>query len=228
MQSEKISAVYSSHHVASERQSAFLESLREVTLAMSSKARDKFKSTVYLRNQGPIACTARVFYDPEVRTQFPEQLLASGLGWCWESGRRDPTNYSHSDPNLPVVRPVTLLTADNINVFLDDLRERDADDFGRWIYVFGTDQQAISALLEPEGFRASILKFLNEESGPVRIVLAQVSDMNYEYIFVPHEPLESVRRLLDSWGVDLNSPSRTRRYEQLYTAKLESLLHIVE
>src|SRR5436853_7845829 len=98
------------------------------------------ENVVYFRDKGPICYTGHVFYRSEDLVELPRLLLASELGWCWESGRRELNDDTYDNPNLQPVRPLSRLTNDNAELFIADLRERKADRIGRWINMFGMYQ----------------------------------------------------------------------------------------
>src|SRR5438876_1219680 len=114
---------------------AFVRSIREVYRKMASflQPQEGFKPTAYLRSQGPVCYTARVLYNPQVRVELPEELMASDLDWCWESGRRDSDDSTYDNPDLPPERSMTRLTLGNKPQFLADMQERNSDGYGRRI-----------------------------------------------------------------------------------------------
>lgn len=182
---------------------------------------------VYIRDRGPICFEAKVFFDPALLVQLQGELLSSGLDWCWESIRRD-TDEIIPESNLPPARPMTSLAAANIEEFLSDLRERDADGYGRWVALFGVDPCTVGALLDgptSPSFRMAFERFTSSEAGPIRIVVVQVSDHNYEYVFVPQHPVDAVSNLLKEWGITFAN-RKSRPYKALRLAQLETIYEV--
>ncbi len=183
---------------------------------------------IYLRDHGPICYEVPVFADPLVRKELPTQLLLSDLNWLWESGRRHDIDETHSafDTLLPNKRFITLLTQNNVNLFLADLEERDVDGYGRWIHLFGVDQTSERAMLKPSEILSFLHEFSTNESGPIRIVIVQVSDIENEYMFMPHKPITEVVDLLKLWGTKWSLDQNRRKYKDLRSATLESTFHL--
>jgi hypothetical protein len=107
---------------------------------------------------------------------------------------------------------MTQLTAENTALLQNDLRERNIDDYGRAIGIFGVDSTAVSTLLDEAGFRTALQAFSGREEGPIRIVILQIGDHPSDHIFVPHEPCERVKRLLEAWSIGPKTVRQTRRY----------------
>lgn len=185
----------------------------------------------YVREYGPICYEAhvflaashgiKVFLDLAVRVQLLEELLSSGLAWCWKSGRSDPNASSPQSPGRPAYRPMTQLTPNNLPSFTADLEESDIDGCRRWVILVGVDPDAVETLLNPGTFRAALDEFTVRESGPIRVVVTQVGDINHEYVFVPHEPVTSVSLLLQAWGTGPGMTGTIRHYKELRLSQLE-------
>jgi hypothetical protein len=186
---------------------------------------------VYYRDRGPICYEASVFFNPAPRAGLPRELLSSKLDWCWESERRchpgDVPDDTYDDPDLPRIRPLTPLTVANEAEFFRDLRERNADQYARFIALFGVDPSTTTTLLDAVGFRAALESYTKREDGPIRIVVIQLSDSNWEHVYLPHQPIPAMRELLGTWGLDLARAHPKLPYRRLSAARLENLYKLL-
>lgn len=178
--------------------------------------------TAYIRAEGVICYKQAVFATSTIRTAVAKELLATDLEWYWESGRRDTARETYDNPALPDVRAITPLTDHAVPLFLADLAERNADDYGRWINLFGAGTGSRDTMLDSDRRELAVRQFALSEKAPLRIIVIQVSDINAEYLFVPHQPLPTVRTLLAIWGFAPDQISRTYPYKALRLATLES------
>lgn len=167
---------------------------------------------LYTRKDRPICYETPVLGKETQISALPGQLLSSGLGWCWESERTDGVASDWAHLGLPDKRQMTELTAENTALLQNDLRERNVDDYGRAIGIFGGDPEAISTLLDEATFRAALAAFSHREEGPIRIVIVQIGDSPVDDIFVPNQPCERVRKLLETWNIGPHTVRKTRRY----------------
>ncbi len=158
--------------------------------------------------------------------EWTKRLLSVELSWYWESARSGPPEDSSQYTYLPEERSLTLLDMNNVKTFLDDLSERDIDGYARFIAIFGLDVDASPSSLGSAQFRSMVSNFLKHEEGPIRVVVIQIGDSPWEQVYVTHNPIESVRRLLECWEITSSAINRKRPYEQLNTAKLESVYAI--
>ena len=161
---------------------------------------------------GPVCYQA-----PVVRTRSTEtrrgaglldDLLGSGLGWCWASGRLHPPGAA-DNPELPALRPVTPLIRANGPQLLADLQE------ARWFTLFGVEPEALITLLNPGGYQEAITAFA-DEVGPLQIAIYQEGDQPAELVFVPHAPAAPVRRLLETWGI---APATVRTTHRIASSR---------
>jgi hypothetical protein len=178
--------------------------------------------TAYVRAQGVICYKQAVFATSTVRREIAQELLATNLEWYWESGRRNTARETYDNPALPDVRSITQLTDHSVPLFLDDLTERNADDYGRWINLFGADTGSRDTMLDSDRRNLAIQQFAVHEEPPIGIIIIQVSDVNAEYLFVPHQPLPTVETLLAAWGVSPDRITTSYPYAALRLATLES------
>lgn len=178
----------------------------------------------YVRDHQPVCFEVDVFNNEHMLDVLPERLLTSGLTWYWQSVREKPLADSRAVRDVPSVRLSTRLTPDHVTLLLDDFREVDIDGDGRAIDLFGVDSNVGLSHLDGVHLRPALEAFLAREDGPIRIVIIQIHDTSQQYFFVPHDPIESVRILLASWGIDPSSPYKRRPYKHLYGAALEAQL----
>jgi hypothetical protein len=190
----------------------------------------KHKVIAFWREEGAI-CYALTLPTQQAAEAFssllPEQLLSSGLAWCWQSWRNAPLADDSPVRYLPEQRLLTRLTADNAQELVDEFQERDVDGYGRFITLIGCDIDAAAELLNVRQMQMALKTFANAEAPPVRIVLNQLNDDVAVHLFVPHRPVEAVQRLLWVWEVP-TWVCEVRPYAHLYQARLEALRLVSE
>ncbi len=178
----------------------------------------------YVREQGPICYEKQVFAvdDPQTAHELGLLLLASHLSWYWESvpSHDDPDYYESG--SVPSERSLTELSLCNLSDLANDLIEFDLDGYGRFVALFGVDVSGFSV----DSFSESLRSFVLDEKGPIRIALIRIGDMAPQYIFVPNQPTESVRSLLEAMGIVRKIPLNIISYNKLRLASLESLYKI--
>jgi hypothetical protein len=161
----------------------------------------------WMSDAGPLCYQAPVVTARSTETRrgagLLDDLLGSGLGWCWASGRLRPPGAA-DNPDLPALRPVTPLIRANGPALLADLQE------ARWFTLFGVEPEALVTLLNPAGYQEAITAFAGE-AGPLRIAIYQEGDQPAELVFVPRAPAAPVRRLLDTWGITPATVRATHR-----------------
>lgn len=139
--------------------------------------------------------------------QLSESLLSPELNWSWQSVWDTQQ------------RPLTPLTAETVAEFISDWQEEvDEEGNGCLIFLLGHDGETIKYLYTPSGLRKALERFMALEEGPIRLVLVKWPDCMYCYLFVPHTPAETVRRLLSAWRV---VPKLRYPYSCLREAQLE-------
>jgi hypothetical protein len=168
--------------------------------------------TLYLRTDGPV-CYAVSLFETDQLEMLVQQLLQSGLSWCWES-RGSTTSTTTQE------RPWTKLLPNNTTEFLFDLRARDADAYGRYICLVSAIEH-----LNPEEVHEALLKF-SMNQGPMQVVAVQLGDSPVEHVFVSKEPTESARRLIESWGIASAKVTKTLPYSNLRLATIEALYEL--
>jgi hypothetical protein len=161
----------------------------------------------YLRENGPIAYAADLLgRDPRARASA---MLATDLAWYWKTagdGR--------------VARDWTHLTAWSLAALLADLGA--ARDGITWHHLFvaidGPDApSAITDTLVAGWMRG----FSGGADHPLHAVVTRPAPGG-DLLFVAQQPPESVRGLLQSWGIDRDRAAR-RAYPRLRTHSLEDL-----
>jgi hypothetical protein len=181
---------------------------------------------LYLTEVGPVEYDAVVFFKPNSPTILPEQLLSTDLAWYWESKRIfAPSKASVADGlELPAHRPLTRLSPNNAKSFRHEIEEVDADGFFRYIFLLGLDAEAAGKVADRKWLRSAFSDFLNEEAGPIRISVVQEYDMGWDYIYVPHRPIDSVAKLLEAWGITEGTLRRVQRIKGKIGVDLLNLL----
>jgi len=190
----------------------------------------KHKIVSFWREEGSI-CYALSLPTRQVAEAFsrllPEQLLSSGLAWCWQSWGNAPLTDDSPERYLPEQQLLTRLTADNAQELVNEFQERDVDGYGRFITLIGCDTDAAAELLNVGQMQMALKTFASTEAPPVRMVLNQLNDDVAVHLFVPHRPVEAVQRLLWVWEVP-TWVCKVRPYAHLYQARLESLRLVSE
>jgi hypothetical protein len=50
--------------------------------------------------------------------------------------------------------------------------------------------------------------FRDRETGPIRLVVIQVSDLRYAHVLLPHQTIEAATRVLEAWDI---CPTTTKK-----------------
>jgi hypothetical protein len=164
----------------------------------------------YLRENGPIAYAADVF-DRDARERA-SAMLATDLAWYWKTvGKRG------------VAREWTRLTTWSLAALLADMNVAlDAGVEPRLVLVAidGDDAPTgVSDTLVAGWMRA----FNSGADHPLHVVVTRPGlGQRGDLLFVAQQPPESVRRLLQSWGIDRDTAQR-RAYAKLQAHSLESV-----
>lgn len=181
---------------------------------------------IFKRKKGVICYELQVFHNrPAPLPELLNELLNSQLDWLWKS-IRTPGDDTFDNSFLPDVRPWTWLAPDNASLLLDDIREKNAECYGRGIMLLGIDPLQREEFHNATILRTALDQFAKEQKGPIRIAIAQVGDRKYEYVFVPHEATDTVLQFLNLWRV--KEDYQTRPYGLLHAAKLETLAMVFD
>jgi hypothetical protein len=183
--------------------------------------------TAFTRSHGVVCFAVPLRSNSDILGSMAGALLATGLGWYWESWRDSRTAPDSEVHGLPDRRELTPLTADTAALLLADFTETTVDGDGRSITLYGIEDHA-SYFTESEARSAKLRVFALQEAGPVRMVVAQISDSSDAHVFVPHQPITPIRDLLAQWGVTERAVAKKRPYWALWGAKLEALLGLAE
>lgn len=164
--------------------------------------------TLYLRSDGPVCYEVPLFEGDRLELVV-RQLVQSGLSWCWES--RGSTVQE---------RPWTKLPPNDATEFLLDVRERDADGYGRYISLVGTIEH-----VNPDHVRDALLKF-SMNQGPVQLAAVQLGDSPVEHVFVAKTLTEPAQTLIEAWGITAAKVTKTLPYSKLRLAAIEGLYEL--
>lgn len=189
----------------------------------------KQELVAYLRNEGPNCYETKIFNlnNRLALKTLIEEMLSTELIWYWISARTRLASDEVQDTFLPEERSLTPLNSDNINSFIDDLSETDEDGYGRFIAVFGFNNNICPPYLTADQFKSAVIEFLENEEGALCLILVQVGDSPWEHIYVSHSPQQKVKRLLNAWNILPSEITWKRSYKELYTAQIESFLNSI-
>jgi hypothetical protein len=168
--------------------------------------------SLYVQRQGPNCYRIRSPHNRAPYDEFARELLSSSLAWYWTSSR-EPADGTYDNQNLPDARPLTYLAPNTVGPFISDLRERTAEGYARWFYLFGADPDMLTEPLNEPALRSALKEFSKREAGPISMVIIQEYDDPFEFVFVLHGASEDVNRLLEAWGVNPASIRKTYPYE---------------
>lgn len=162
----------------------------------------------YLRENGPIAYGTEVFGgDPRERVEA--MLSSSELTWYWKT-------------SLPIARDWTHLTRWSLAALLADLAA-EQDGVKPHLLVVGVDDtahdgpQEVSDAAVAEWIRA----FGAAAPGPLHAVVNHPG-AGGDLFFVAQQPPETVRNLLQAWGIGRDKAQR-KAYARLHGSALEDI-----
>ena len=179
------------------------------------------KLTLYERDLGPVCYEAQIVKSPETLNHLLQCLMSVNLDWFWESQRERELDKGSAGPRLPEHRELTKLHSSNQDELLDDFQEVDVDGNSRFITIFGVEKNKLTEAVE---INSPLQRFVSSESGPVQVILIQVSDSMSQLVYVPHQPVETVDQLQRCFGLLPQLIQHRKPYSHLYLAKIESLL----
>lgn len=153
---------------------------------------------LYTRPQGAVCYAVYLLGHRVPLERFPDQLLTSELGWYWES-QRDRLGKPEFG-FLPDRTSLTRLTEQTKPRLLQELSEVDVDDYGRSFVFYGCSfNKGMGLGLKEKQW--AVEQFLQEGSGVISLMIVMIGDDEKTYLYVPREPIESVRKLLANWGI---------------------------
>ena len=161
----------------------------------------------YLRENGPIAYELSLFAEsPRDRV---DAMFETGLSWHWTTER----SGNRSEPAEWIE-----LTRWSMAALLADIASAEGT---RGTVIVGIEQQEA----RPDLARDLVewgRRFATDERSPMH-VLVDRSDGQPDRVFVAQQPPESVRALLQAWGIDRARAAR-RAYPRLRERSLESVV----
>jgi hypothetical protein len=163
----------------------------------------------YLRENGPIAYGTEVF-GPDSRERA-DAMLSTGLTWYWKAGAAEPG-----------ARDWTHLTRWSLAALLEDLAA-EHDGVKLHILVAGIDDTAQDGPEEVSDARVAgwIRAFAAAASGPLHAVVSRPGPGG-DLLFVAQQPPESIRTLLQAWGIGRDKAQR-KAYARLHGTSLEDV-----
>lgn len=182
-------------------------------------------STLYARDQGPI-CYETQLLDLDNKSSlkdFIQQLLTASICWHWASIRTEEVGEDSEVKDLPEIRPYAHLRSNTAEDLFNDILEENQDRYGRGLVIIGVDPDLTIPTFSREWLSMALEAFLQKEEGSIKIILIRIGDMREQYIFIPHNPIAPVKKLLERCGVIPSSIVKSRKYEHLRLVKLESL-----
>ena len=181
---------------------------------------------VYLREHRPICYELAFFDNQQLLNDLLVQLSLGDLNLYWKSERLRPLPDTSPAHNLPLERPLTLLTPDKKASFIEDIEERDIDGYGTFIALFGIDSSVALTPSDDNSLYTALENFSAREQSPIRIAVIQVGDSFTEHVFVPHEPVKPIKQLLANWKEAYRNINEIHRYKELRLASLESIFRL--
>jgi len=164
----------------------------------------------YLRENGPIAYATALFeQDPRDRA---DAMFATGLSWFWKAAGPEP-----------VARDWTSLTRWSLAALLADLAT-DHQGVKPHMLVIGLDDEGQDSPEDMSDARVAgwMRRFGAAADGPLHAVVSRPGP-GPELLFVAQQPPESIRNLLQAWGIDRDKAQR-RAYARLHGNALEDLI----
>jgi hypothetical protein len=164
----------------------------------------------YLRENGPIAYGTELFaQDPRDRA---DAMFETGLAWFWKTAGV-----------AAVARDWTSLTRWSLAALLADLaNERDGVRPHILIIAINDEGHDSPEDMTDRRVAAWMRGFGAAADGPLHAVVSRPGSGG-ELLFVAQQPPESVRTLLQAWGIDRDKAER-RSYARLHGNALEDLI----
>jgi hypothetical protein len=168
----------------------------------------------YLRENGPIAYAADMFGSaPRERA---DAMLSTDLSWYWKASG-----------DASIARDWTHLTRWSLAALLEDLAARHQG-APPAIIIVGVDDSATQTPGEITDTAVAtwIRGFGAAAAGPLHAVVSRPGPGG-DLLFVAQQPPESVRALLQSWGIGRDKAER-RAYPRLVPNTLEDLVRTLK
>lgn len=164
----------------------------------------------YLRENGPIAYSTDIFgADPRERA---DAMFETDLTWFWKAAGPDP-----------IARDWTHLTRWSLAALLADINAQH-DGVKPHILIVGIDDTLRDSPDDMTDARAGgwIRGFSGGADGPLHAVVSRPAP-DGDLFFVAQQPPESVRTLLQAWGISRDKAAR-KAYPRLQANSLEDLI----
>jgi hypothetical protein len=162
----------------------------------------------YLRENGPIAYGKDVFGgDPRERV---DAMLATGLTWYWKTSGPDALK-----------RDWTHLTRWSLAALLADLAA-EHDGLKPHVVVIAVEGEDSPEDVTDTRVAGWMRGFGVAASAPLHAVVSRPGPAG-DLLFVAQQPPESVRTMLQAWGIDRDKAER-RSYARLHGTALEDLV----
>lgn len=174
------------------------------------RARQKGRAALvcYLRENGPIAYGTDVFAgDARERA---DAMLATGLTWYWRTSGHEA-----------VARDWTHLTRWSLAALLEDL-EAAHEGLKPLILLVAVEGEDAPENISDALVAASMRAFGTASNGPLHAVVSRPAQGG-DLLFVAQQPPESIRGLLQAWGIDRDRAER-RAYARLHGTALEDVI----
>ena len=122
-------------------------------------------------------------------------------------------------------RPLTPLSVETFGDFFADVKYIDEWDNGKETEVFAYDADTPFPIMDEYDLwlRIALEYFAAYEGGPLRLVIITLDDTENSFVFVPHEPIPFVEKLLDTWNAPWARTHARRKYGSLRIVKLETI-----
>lgn len=182
----------------------------------------------YVRRRGVVCYELNVFHNRDrPLEELPEELFQSGLVWVWTSNG-DPVDPSPMTPPLPLLRRWTTLDGETAVDQIRDIEYYVEEEYcGRAIVLVGYRPEAVLELNPSASSVATeITNYAAEMPSPIEIVVTQMGDIPWDYVFVPHSPSSAASTLLRLWGADRGH--KERRYFWLAGATLAKVTRYLQ
>jgi hypothetical protein len=165
----------------------------------------------YLRENGPIAYGTQFFaQDPRERA---DAMFATGLAWFWKSAGAPP-----------MARDWTSLTRWSLAALLADLAIEQNGVTPHILVVGINEDEGHDSPEDMTDRRVAgwMRGFAAAADGPLHAVVSRPAPGG-ELLFVAQQPPESIRNLLQAWGIDRDKAER-KSYARLHGNALEDVI----
>lgn len=162
----------------------------------------------YLRENGPIAYGTDVFgTDPRDRV---DAMLSTDLTWFWKTAGPDK-----------LTRDWTHLTRWSLAALLEDLAA-EPNGLTPHVIVIGVEGEDSPEDVTDRRVAGWMRGFAGAAPAPLHAVVSRPASGG-ELLFVAQQPPESIRNMLQAWGIDRDKAER-RSYARLQGTALEDLI----